>query len=202
MDYQSVGAIIGTSVIATLSGFCWYIGVFDRVEFQENTELGPFKFFYKNYTGDYSQSGVNFEAIRKFLSERGLNRLHKAGIYFDDPKTAKAPTRYAAGFLIATRDKHEKETEHQIVADSMNEILKEFKVMDIEKTKTISSKFPVKAGFLSFALSAMKTYPAFLKKGYVMKCAPMEIYTCETIETHFPLENFERFAPVITEMKS
>jgi hypothetical protein len=78
----------------------------------------------------------------------------------------------------------------------MDDILKEFKIMTIKKTKTISSTFPIKAGFMSFALSAMKTYPAFLHRGHEMKCGPVEVYTCEKIETHFPVENLEQFTPV------
>jgi DNA gyrase inhibitor len=92
-------AIIGTTFVATLSGL-WYIGVFDRIEFQEDTVLGPFQFFYKKHAGPYSQSGQHFEEIRKFLQSKGLKHLKTAGIYYDDPKTTKAPTRYAAGFLV------------------------------------------------------------------------------------------------------
>jgi hypothetical protein len=196
MDHSST--ILGTTIVAALSGLLWYIGVFDRIEFQEDSVLGPFKFFYKNHAGPYSQSGQSFQEIQGFLTSKGfaVNQFKKAGIYYDDPKTTKAPTRYAAGFLVSVGGQEEEQ-----IADMLDDILKEFQVMTIEKTRTISSTFPIKAGFLSFALSAMKTYPAFINRGYSMKCGPIEVYTCGKIETHFPVENFERFIPVVKEQE-
>eukprot|EP00557_Chaetoceros_sp_GSL56_P004784 CAMPEP_0176489590 /NCGR_PEP_ID=MMETSP0200_2-20121128/7375_1 /TAXON_ID=947934 /ORGANISM="Chaetoceros sp., Strain GSL56" /LENGTH=198 /DNA_ID=CAMNT_0017886753 /DNA_START=89 /DNA_END=685 /DNA_ORIENTATION=- len=194
MDESS--AIIGTAIIVALSGL-WYIGVFDKIEFQEGEDsfLGPAKFFYKNHSGPYSQSGKHFEDIDKFLASRALQHFKKAGIYYDDPKTTTTrPTRYAAGFLV-NLEEGKGGQEEQIVG-KMDDILKEFQVMTIDKTRTISSTFPMRAGSLSFALSAMKTYPAFLNKGYKMMCGSVEVYACEKIETHFPLEKFERFIPV------
>jgi len=178
--------LIGSALIAILSGL-WYVGVFNEVKFTDGM-VGPAKFVYKKHAGPYQQSGMHFMVLCTDFKERGDEDFRMAGIYYDDPETTKNP-RYLAGFLVENKGQEDRFEAFE------KDFLKGFEVMNIKATKTIMSTFLVRAGNLSYGLSAMKTYPAFDKKGYTMKSGSMEIYDRVKIYTHFPQENYEQFLP-------
>lgn len=178
--------LVGSALIAILSGL-WYVGVFNEVKFRDGM-VGPAKFVYKKHVGPYEQSAMHFCQLQTDLKERGLEDFRVAGIFYDDPSATKKP-RYIAGFLVENKGQEDRFEAFE------KDLLKDFDVMNIKATKTIMSTFLIRAGPFSYGLSAMKTYPAFDKKGYTMKSGPMEIYDRAKIDTHFPQENYEQFLP-------
>ena len=110
------------------------------------------------------------------------------GMFYEDPQTTPNP-RYAAGFLVEA--KYE-----QLYQSFAKEFFAQgFLELELKETKTISTSFPLRAGIVSYALSAMKVYPAFMKKNLEMKCGSVELYLKDTIVTHFPQENYELYLP-------
>ena len=189
-QYTSINRIglagsVTSVIILCLSGL-WYIGVFKKIKFEEG-KVGPVKFVHRKHSGPYKNSGIHFGEILSILEDQDLSDCKTAGIYYDDPKTTSNP-RYACGFLveIAQKDRFE---------DAKESFLREFEEIEIKETRTKMSSFPVRAGILSYALSSMKTYNTFEKKGHQMKCGSIEVYDGEEIETHFPQENCEEFLP-------
>ena len=194
--------LFGSALVVIFSGL-WYIGIFNEVKFRD-AAIGPAKFFYKRYEGEYEHSGSDFEALLIYLKEKDLEDFRIAGIFYDNPKPKKKKKRnyndrfrvdnrktpkYLAGFLVETGQQEDRGIAFQ------EAFLKDFEVMDIKETKTIMSSFPIRAGPLSYGISAMKTYPAFHQKGYNVKSGAMEIYDSAKIDTHFPQDNFNLFLP-------
>jgi hypothetical protein len=133
--------------------------------------------------------GNVFNFISDSTKKYGLQDCKIAGIYYDDPaKTNMA--RYAVGFLI--------EKDHILRFEGLKDIIKkDFQMLDLKRTKTIVAHFPIRAGSLSYALSAIKVYPAFKKRvHFCLQSGAVEIYHGQkVIATHFPLENLDQFRP-------
>lgn len=162
--------------------------MFKKITFQEET-IGPFKFLYRNGRGQYREVGPLFEATIKYFQKMGFKDLKTGGIYYDDPEVEPSP-RYAVGFIIET---DEQEEQFKAVKDS---ILKEFRLLEVKETKTISSHFPIKFQALSCMLSAMKTYSAFKGQDkYKASTGCLEIYTDNDVGTYFPQNNLMQFWP-------
>ena len=203
----SLTTIAGLSLPVLLVGnLLWFLGAFRSITFEKG-RLGPSRkiFVYKTSKGPYSGVGPKFEAVYKFLKGHGFGIKDDstkppalppmAGIYYDDPKTTDVP-RYAVGFLIDSDDTVSRQHWERLKKeDSIVE--NEWSVLEIEDTPTIVSFFPIRWMAVSCALSAMKTYPAFEKTGYELKCGAMEIYRTDLgrVETHFPQDNFLQFNP-------
>lgn len=172
---------------ATVS-FLWYLGVFIKITFKEET-IGPFKYLHKTARGPYQNVGPLFNTTIEYCKKMGFKDCKTAGIYYDDPQSEPNP-RYAVGFIIETKDQEEKFKAEKDI------ILKEYNLMEVKETKTVSSHFPVKFQALSCMLSAMKTYPAFKRQDkYKLGTGCLEIYTEDDCATYFPQNNLMQFWP-------
>lgn len=191
MGSQFLPSVIISLSVAAVS-FLWYLGAFIKITFKEET-IGPFKYLYKTARGPYQDVGPLFDATITYLKKMGLQNCRTAGIYYDDPASEPNP-RYAVGFIVETKEQEKKfQAEEEM-------ILKEFKLMKVQETKTACSHFPAKFQALSCMLSAMKTYPAFKEqdefKSFKSKnVGCLEIYTDEDCATHFPQNNLAQFTP-------
>ena len=172
----------------------WFIGVFTSIRFQPST-IDPMTFVYKTKKGPYPEVGPAFSITIDFMKKQGFDtsKLPTAGMYYDDPETTKDP-RYAVGFVLndaASKKKWEK------IQQENKEEAKEWSTLELKKTPTIVSIFPMRWVVASCAISAMKTYPAFKSSSYEMNSGSMEIYRTDnkTVETHFPQGNYEQFCP-------
>ena len=177
------------SAAAAIGAAFWYLGAFRPITFK-NGRLGPVIFVYQPATGPYEKAGRLLQGVLTFLRKHNLESCVTAGLYFDDPKTTKA-TRFAIGFMV------EKAQEKQFALLTKN-VVQEWKILKIKETNTACSIFPVKMRPVSFALSGMKTYPAFAQQDtFRLQSGVLEIYGKETITTHFPQDNTWQFTAQI-----
>lgn len=138
--------------------------------------------------GPYKDLHGLFKFVCDSKQKYNLKDCKVAGIYYDDPETIVLP-RYAVGFLVESKQM----AQMNAVKNSLS---KDYQFLEIKKTRTICATFPIRAGFLSYALSAMKVYPAFKKRLQVrLQSGVMEIYHGNFIATHFPVEHFDLFLP-------
>lgn len=186
---QTAMSIVVTA-FAVLLSFLWYIGVFKKIRFHEET-IGPFKFIYRTNKGPYHEVGPMFNSTIKYMYEIGVGHLRTSGIYYDNPELVQNP-RYAIGFIIEKKEDEEKFNKIK------GSIVKEWKVLELKETKTVASYFPMRFTIISCALSAMKTYRAFKSQTqYSCKVdesiGSLEIYYKDKIGTYFPQSNFIQF---------
>ncbi len=176
------------SLLTAVVSFLWYLGAFIKIKFEEET-IGPFKFVYRNARGPYQGVGPMFEETINFFKKLGIKDCRTAGIYYDNPETEPNP-KYSIGFIVETKEQEERFKSEE------ESILKEYKVMEVKETKTVSSHFPIKFQAMSCILSAMKTYPAFKRQDkYEGKTGCLEIYTDDDVGTFFPQDNLMQFWP-------
>lgn len=181
-----------TTFAATTSSlfltFLWYMGVFKKIQFHQET-IGPFKFIYRSNKGPYREVGPFFNSTLEYMNDTGFGHCKTAGIYYDDPATTPNP-RYAVGFII-----DDKKDDEQFDANK-EDILKEWRLLEIKETKTIASYFPIRITVLSCMLSAMKTYSAFKRQDkYKNSTGCLEIYFKDRVGTYFIQSNLNQFSP-------
>ena len=189
MAIQTSNSAAFAATISSLSlSFLWYMGVFKKILFHEET-IGPFKFVYRSDKGPYREVGPLFNTTIEYMKKTGFHHCKTAGIYYDDPETTPNP-RYAVGFIIDEKKDYEK------FETNKEDILKEWKLLDVKETRTVASYFPMRFTVLSCILSAMKTYPAFKRQDkYKNNTGCLEIYFEDKIGTYFIQTNLTQFSP-------
>ncbi len=150
--YKQTAMSVVVTASTILLSFLWYIGVFKKIRFHEET-IGPFKFIYRTNKGPYHEVGNMFNSTIKCMNDIGFGHLKTSGIYYDNPEIVKNP-RYAIGFIVETKEDEKKFNKIK------GSIFKEWKVLELKATKSVASYFPMRFTTISCALSAMKTYRA------------------------------------------
>ncbi len=160
-----VGGLV-VLIVMVVAGL-YYLGAFLPVEFTKQ-EMGPYKYVYEEYVGDYSKVGPVMTKVYNDLTADGIEATRGIGIYFDDPKTvAKEKLRSEVGSIIEEKDYAKLEA----LGDK-------YKIKVLPKDYYLIAEFPFK-NQLSIIVGVIKVYPVLAeylqKNGYAMSEA-IEIY--------------------------
>jgi hypothetical protein len=162
-----IGGILLT-LAAVAAIFLGYLGFFSSYTAQVK-EMGPYTFVYESHIGPYSETKKVFDSVYGKLKKKGIATEVGMGIYYDHPSEVEASKlRSDCGSVIAEKEKK-----------AFQKVRKEFKVKEIDKTKSVVVSFPVKNGF-SYMVGPMKCYPLlhdYIKKNNLTPInAPYELY--------------------------
>lgn len=154
-------------IVVLIACFFWYMGFFGTYPVSEK-QTGPYIIAYKDYIGDYKNSGNIINEVYSALKGVSLEAKEGFGLYYDDPKsTPTAKLRSRLGCII----------EQKYLIKTIK-LPKDIKLATLKKQNSMVVEFPLKNN-ISYILGIFKAYPALSKhmdeKNYKMAPA-MELY--------------------------
>ncbi|MCX6781843.1 MAG: hypothetical protein NTW66_01885 [Candidatus Magasanikbacteria bacterium] len=130
MWWKIVLGILAVIIVAAL-GYAYYVGFFAKIAVEEK-EMGPYVLVYEEHRGAYKDIGIVMDKVYKSLLADGVETTRGMGIYYNNPQnTPEADLRSIGGSLIEEKD-----------MDKLPVLEKKYKVMRIEKQKSIVVEFP------------------------------------------------------------
>jgi hypothetical protein len=169
MTVKNIVIIVVVLIIAGITAFLSYIGLFGKVTIEEK-EMGPFVLVYEEHKGDYRGTAkIQDDIYNSLLKDYEIETFKGFGIYYDKP--GEVPTdelRSIAGCILEESD-YDK-------IDFLEE--KEFNIREIPGQDSIVAEFPFKNKFSIF-VGIMKVYPKiedYIKEHNLANNEMMEIY--------------------------
>lgn len=159
------------------------------------------KYYFKNYKGEYSKLGNEFNKFSSILEKFKLNNTYDInlfGIYYDDPKKVPLEECRAVIGIVIINDSIFKDLEEFLQAEK-------YKFVEIEHTSSVVSRYNLAHN--SFIFFAIKQFykclemklndEEFLKRYKISDKnkipGVIEIYKNNMIEFYIPIVNEENF---------
>ena len=162
--FAGIGVFLLLFLLLLLLLYC--MGAFKSIKFVEKEENG-IRFLYRDLQVDYHRLIPHFGELERIakgnellssMSERG--RLGELGIFYDNPMAVKDRNkcRCSIGFFVGESDKE------CLEGEIVNKMEREFgmKCVDLPQVRVLHTSYPY-VNKASFALAAMRVYPALFK---------------------------------------